>query len=53
MGSRCAKSEDSPSITEVPLNFDSMKELVTTTKKRDEVITIQEPHKIVRKGGHI
>ena len=35
------------------LNFDSMKELVTTTKKRDKVITIQEPHKIVRKGGHI
>ena len=35
------------------LNLDSMKELVTTPEKRDEVITIQEPHKIVRKGGHI
>ena len=35
------------------LNFDSMKELITTPKKRDEVITIQEPDKIVRKGGHI
>ena len=30
-----------------------MKELVTTPEKRDEVITIQESHKIVRKGGHI
>ena len=35
------------------LNFDSMKELVTTPEKRDGVITTQEPHKIVRKWGHI
>ena len=35
------------------LKFYSMKELVTTPEKRDEVITIQEPHKIVHKGGHI
>ena len=35
------------------LNFDSMKELVTTPEKQDKVITTQEPHKIVRKRGHI
>ena len=35
------------------LNFDSIKELVTTQEKRGDVITTHEPHKIVHKGGHI
>ena len=35
------------------LNFDSMKELVTTPEKRGDAITTHNPHKIVRKGGHI
>ena len=37
----------------VQLNFDSMKDLVVTPSKRDGVITVQEPHKIVRRDGHL
>ena len=35
------------------LNFDSMRELVITPANRDGVIEVEEPYKIIRKGGHI
>ena len=35
------------------LNFTSMQELITTPEKRNQKIQIEDPHKIVRKEGHL